>query len=72
MSFLIDFLRHTYSEGPSWYHVRKRASGGCNNLLYSGHMLLAMLMAMAWTVRYLDYLQFFFFPQFDSPKLENA
>ena len=59
MSFLIDFLRPTHSEGPSWYHLLKRASGGCNDLLYSGHMLVAVLTAMAWTVLYLDYFRFF-------------
>uniref|UniRef100_A0A7C9DGH4 Sphingomyelin synthase-like domain-containing protein n=2 Tax=Opuntia streptacantha TaxID=393608 RepID=A0A7C9DGH4_OPUST len=52
MSFLIDFLRPTHSEGPSWYHLLKRASGGCNDLLYSGHMLVAVLTAMAWTEAY--------------------
>lgn len=52
MSFLIDFLRPTPSEGPSWYHLLKRASGGCNDLLYSGHMLVAVLTAMAWTEAY--------------------
>lgn len=50
MSFLIDFLRPTASEGPSWYSVLKKAGGGCNDLLYSGHMLVAVLTAMAWTV----------------------
>jgi len=50
MSFLIDFLRPTVSEGPSWYSLLKKAGGGCNDLLYSGHMLVAVLTAMAWTV----------------------
>ncbi|KAI4366618.1 hypothetical protein MLD38_022475 [Melastoma candidum] len=52
MSFLIDFLRPTASEGPSWYSVLKKAGGGCNDLLYSGHMLVAVLTAMAWTEAY--------------------
>lgn len=52
MSFLIDFLRPTASEGPSWFSLLKNAGGGCNDLLYSGHMLVAVLTAMAWTVRF--------------------
>ncbi|KAG4910618.1 hypothetical protein JHK87_056734 [Glycine soja] len=52
MSFLIDFLRPTVSEGPSWYSLLKKAGGGCNDLLYSGHMLVAVLTAMAWTEAY--------------------
>ena len=50
MSFLIDFLRPTASEGPKWYSLLKKAGGGYNDLLYSGHMLVAVLTAMAWTV----------------------
>jgi hypothetical protein len=50
MSFLVDILRPTPGEGPAWYHMLKKASGGCNDLLYSGHMLVAVLTAMAWTV----------------------
>lgn len=52
MNFLIDFLRPTVSEGPSWYNLLKKAGGGCNDLLYSGHMLVAVLTAMAWTEAY--------------------
>ncbi|GMY29484.1 protein PHLOEM UNLOADING MODULATOR [Fagus crenata] len=52
MSFLIDYLRPTASEGPSWYSLLKKAGGGCNDLLYSGHMLVAVLTAMAWTEAY--------------------
>ncbi|GMH22254.1 hypothetical protein Nepgr_024097 [Nepenthes gracilis] len=52
MSFLVDFLRPTPSEGSSWYHLLKKAGGGCNDLLYSGHMLVAILTAMAWTEAY--------------------
>ncbi|XP_010260974.1 PREDICTED: uncharacterized protein LOC104599921 [Nelumbo nucifera] len=51
MSFLIDFLRPTASDG-SWYSLLKKAGGGCNDLLYSGHMLVAVLTAMAWTEAY--------------------
>lgn len=50
MSFLIDFLRPTASEGSSWFSLLKKAGGGCNDLIYSGHMLVAVLTAMAWTV----------------------
>lgn len=56
MSFLLDFLRPTPSEGSSWYHLLKKAGGGCNDLVYSGHMLVAVLTAMAWTVYNLLYL----------------
>lgn len=52
MSFLVDILRPTPGEGPSWYHLLKKASGGCNDLMYSGHMLVAVLTAMAWTEAY--------------------
>ncbi|KAL9245083.1 hypothetical protein vseg_018777 [Gypsophila vaccaria] len=55
MSFLIDFLRPTPSEGSTWYHLLKKAGGGCNDLLYSGHMLVAVLTAMAWTEAYGGY-----------------
>ncbi|KAJ9146119.1 hypothetical protein P3X46_028426 [Hevea brasiliensis] len=50
MSFLIDFLRPT-TQG-SWYSLLKKAGGGCNDLIYSGHMLVAVLTAMAWTEAY--------------------
>ncbi|KAI3887256.1 hypothetical protein MKX03_023466 [Papaver bracteatum] len=52
MSFLIDFLRPTASEGPAWYHLLTAAGGGCNDLIYSGHMFVAVLTAMAWTEAY--------------------
>ncbi|PIN23162.1 hypothetical protein CDL12_04126 [Handroanthus impetiginosus] len=53
MNFLADFLRPTAPEGASsWYNLLKKAGGGCNDLLYSGHMLVAVLTAMAWTEAY--------------------
>uniref|UniRef100_A0A0E0HYM0 Sphingomyelin synthase-like domain-containing protein n=1 Tax=Oryza nivara TaxID=4536 RepID=A0A0E0HYM0_ORYNI len=52
MSFLVDILRPTVEEGSSWYHFLKKASGGCSDLMYSGHMLVAVLTAMAWTEAY--------------------
>ncbi|KAH6824109.1 Sphingomyelin synthetase family protein [Perilla frutescens var. hirtella] len=53
MNFLADFLRPTATEGSSpWYHLLKKAGGGCNDLIYSGHMLVAVLTAMAWTEAY--------------------
>ncbi|XP_059630334.1 protein PHLOEM UNLOADING MODULATOR [Cornus florida] len=52
MSFLADFLRPHASEGPSWYNLLKKAEGGCNDLVFSGHMLVAVLTAMAWTEAY--------------------
>lgn len=51
MSFLIDFLRPTTTDG-SWYNLLKKAGGGCNDLIYSGHILVAVLTAMAWTEAY--------------------
>ncbi|XP_065846955.1 protein PHLOEM UNLOADING MODULATOR [Euphorbia lathyris] len=50
MSFLIDFLRPTTER--SWFSLLKKAGGGCNDLIYSGHMLVAVLTAMAWTEAY--------------------
>ncbi|KAL6524950.1 hypothetical protein OROMI_030543 [Orobanche minor] len=56
MDFLADFLRPTaYDGSSSWYHLLKKAGGGCNDLLYSGHMLVAVLTAMAWTEAYGGY-----------------
>ncbi|KAL6634203.1 hypothetical protein ACP70R_026874 [Stipagrostis hirtigluma subsp. patula] len=52
MSFLIDILRPSAEEGPSWYHLLKKSSGGCSDLMYSGHMFVAVLTAMAWTEAY--------------------
>ncbi|XP_073275877.1 protein PHLOEM UNLOADING MODULATOR-like [Primulina huaijiensis] len=53
MNFLADFLRPTASEASSsWLNLLKKAGGGCNDLLYSGHMLVAVLTAMAWTEAY--------------------
>lgn len=50
MSFLIDILRPNVAEGSTWYQLLKKAGGGCNDLMYSGHMLVAVLTAMAWMV----------------------
>lgn len=53
VSFLIDFLRPTAADGSTpWYNLLKKASGGCNDLIYSGHMLVSVLTAMAWTEAY--------------------
>ena len=58
MSFLIDFLRPIGSEGSAWYSLLKKAEGGCNDLVFSGHMLVAVLTAMAWTVHIYIYILF--------------
>ena len=50
MSFLADFLRPLPSGESAWINLLKKAGGDCNDLLYSGHMLVAVLTAMAWTV----------------------
>ncbi|KAJ6735969.1 hypothetical protein OIU85_018199 [Salix viminalis] len=55
MNFLINFLRPTPGEGASWSSLLTKAGGGCNDLLYSGHMLVAVLTAMAWTEAYGGY-----------------
>ncbi|KAH0456079.1 hypothetical protein IEQ34_013986 [Dendrobium chrysotoxum] len=52
MSFLIDILRPNVAEGSTWYQLLKKAGGGCNDLMYSGHMLVAVLTAMAWMEAY--------------------
>jgi len=52
MSFLVDLLRPSSGEGPSWYHLLRKSSGGCNDLIYSGHMFVAVLTAMAWAEAY--------------------
>lgn len=52
MSFLADFLRPIPSGEAAWINLLKKAGGGCNDLLYSGHMLVAVLTAMAWTEAY--------------------
>ncbi|KAL4557712.1 hypothetical protein LXL04_035899 [Taraxacum kok-saghyz] len=52
MSFLADFLRPLPSGDAAWINLLKKAGGGCNDLLYSGHMLVAVLTAMAWTEAY--------------------
>ncbi|KAK6938273.1 Sphingomyelin synthase-like domain [Dillenia turbinata] len=52
MSFLIDFQRPTTSEGSSWFNLLKKAGGDCKDLLYSGHLLVPVLTAMAWTAAY--------------------
>ncbi|KAI3750604.1 hypothetical protein L2E82_21286 [Cichorium intybus] len=52
MSFLADFLRPVPSGEAAWINLLKKAGGGCNDLLYSGHMLVAVLTAMAWTEAY--------------------
>ncbi|MCO5578969.1 hypothetical protein L7F22_032820 [Adiantum nelumboides] len=56
MQFLVDFLRpqepDVSSGQESWFTTLKRAGGGCNDLMYSGHVLVASLTAMAWTEAY--------------------
>ncbi|KAJ3675154.1 hypothetical protein LUZ60_004196 [Juncus effusus] len=52
MNFLANFLRPNIGEASNWYNLLKKASGGCNDLMYSGHMLVAVLTAMAWTEAY--------------------
>ncbi|GJS36055.1 sphingomyelin synthetase family protein isoform 1 [Tanacetum coccineum] len=52
MSFLADFLRPLPPGESAWINLLKKAGGGCNDLLYSGHMLVAVLTAMAWTEAY--------------------
>ena len=51
MQFLVNLLRPQESSGEeSWFTTLKRAGGGCNDLIFSGHVLVSSLTAMAWTV----------------------
>lgn len=56
MKFLVNILRPSAAamsdDGASWFSTLKRAGGGCNDLVYSGHMLVSVLTAMAWTEAY--------------------
>lgn len=56
MQFLVNFLRPQEPDismgQESWFTTLKRAGGGCNDLMYSGHVLVASLTAMAWTEAY--------------------
>uniref|UniRef100_A0A0D6R6F4 Sphingomyelin synthase-like domain-containing protein n=1 Tax=Araucaria cunninghamii TaxID=56994 RepID=A0A0D6R6F4_ARACU len=56
MKFLVNILRPTSAamsdDGASWFNTLRRAGGGCNDLVFSGHMLVAVLTAMAWTEAY--------------------
>nr|ATB19508.1 putative sphingomyelin synthetase family protein [Juniperus scopulorum] len=56
MKFLVNILRPSSAvlsgDGTSWFSTLKRTGGGCNDLIYSGHMLVAVLTAMAWTEAY--------------------
>ncbi|KAI5068154.1 hypothetical protein GOP47_0016499 [Adiantum capillus-veneris] len=56
LQFLVNFLRPQepdVSTGQeSWFTTLKRAGGGCNDLMYSGHVLVASLTAMAWMEAY--------------------
>ncbi|CAN1130148.1 Protein PHLOEM UNLOADING MODULATOR [Linum perenne] len=52
MSFLVEFLRPIHRERSTWYNLLTKAGGGCNDLIYSGHMFVAVLTAMAWTEAY--------------------
>ncbi|KAH7427031.1 hypothetical protein KP509_10G026800 [Ceratopteris richardii] len=51
MQFLVDLLRPLEPSGgeESWFNTLKRAGGGCNDLIFSGHILVSVLTAMAWT-----------------------
>lgn len=50
MQFLVNFLRPKEPVGgeESWFNTLKRAGGGCNDLIFSGHILVSVLTAMAW------------------------
>lgn len=57
MQFLVNILRPMdpaqTGQGPeNWFNTLKRAGGGCNDLVYSGHMYVAVLTAMAWQEAY--------------------
>ncbi|KAJ1424985.1 Sphingomyelin synthase-like domain [Sesbania bispinosa] len=48
----LDWHRDTPPLPDTGQCLLKKAGGGCNDLLYSGHMLVAVLTAMAWTEAY--------------------
>lgn len=55
MQFLVNILRpmdpaQTGQGAENWFSTLKRAGGGCNDLVFSGHMYVAVLTAMAWQV----------------------
>ncbi|XP_024386487.1 protein PHLOEM UNLOADING MODULATOR [Physcomitrium patens] len=57
MQFLVNILRPMdpakIGKGPeNWFNTLKRAGGGCNDLVFSGHMYVAVLTAMAWQEAY--------------------
>lgn len=56
MQFLVNFLRPQEPDvatgQESWFTTLKRAGGGCNDLMFSGHVLVSSLTAMAWTEAY--------------------
>lgn len=57
MQFLVNILRPMdpaqTGQGPeNWFSTLKRAGGGCNDLVFSGHMYVAVLTAMAWQEAY--------------------
>jgi hypothetical protein len=59
MQFLVNILRPMdpaqTGQGPeNWFSTLKRAGGGCNDLVFSGHMYVAVLTAMAWQVWFLE------------------
>ncbi|CAN1801275.1 Protein PHLOEM UNLOADING MODULATOR [Linum perenne] len=49
MSFLVEFLHPIHGERLAWYNLLTKAGGGCNDLIYSGHIFVVVLTAMAWT-----------------------
>ncbi|CAM6063320.1 unnamed protein product [Sphagnum tenellum] len=57
MQFFVNILRpldpsQTENGSENWFNTLKRAGGGCNDLIFSGHMFVAVLTAMAWTEAY--------------------
>lgn len=51
LQFLAPILRPTPESSDDWFSTLKRAGGGCNDLVFSGHMLVAALTAAAFQVR---------------------
>lgn len=57
MQFLVNILRpmdpaQTGQGQENWFNALKRAGGGCNDLVFSGHIYVAVLTAMAWQEAY--------------------
>ncbi|KAG0613952.1 hypothetical protein M758_6G140300 [Ceratodon purpureus] len=61
LQFMVNILRPIQfgSKQENWFNTLKRAGGGCNDLVFSGHMYVAVLTAMAWQEAYAGWTSVF-------------